>query len=83
MTHNGRPVQPLGDREIWYNMDLSEYEKDIDLSKPPKDLDESIDKNAIETIKHNQENHGKSSSSQILIAFNIIFILVIGLMYVN
>lgn len=31
LGHNFRPVQPLGDREIWYNIDVTEVDKELDL----------------------------------------------------
>lgn len=31
LSHNFRPVQPLGDRDIWFNVDEREADKEIDL----------------------------------------------------
>uniref|UniRef100_A0A336KUN5 carbonic anhydrase n=1 Tax=Culicoides sonorensis TaxID=179676 RepID=A0A336KUN5_CULSO len=52
LTHNFRPVQPLGDRIIWFNVLPEEEGKDVDLSKPHThdiEVDEDeINKNEIE-----------------------------------
>ncbi|XP_063699331.1 putative carbonic anhydrase 3 [Culicoides brevitarsis] len=74
LTHNFRPVQPLGDREIWFNILPEEEGKDIDLSKPhthPHDEEEEheLDENRVgmrpayrkeaEESENNHHNHHK------------------------
>lgn len=62
LTHNFRPVQPLGDRVVLYNTD--EIVKDVDLTDelPPSE----VEQNTIDDEKHAKDAKGRKSGSMSL-----------------
>ncbi|XP_050074930.1 carbonic anhydrase 7 isoform X1 [Anopheles maculipalpis] len=53
LTHNFRPVQPLGDRVVLYNTDEMIKEVDLDEEHPPEEP-EGVDTNKIDTPKSDE-----------------------------
>lgn len=50
LSHNFRPIQPLGDRHIWYNLDINEIDKEVDLGReiPYDTVDNNLDDGAAD-----------------------------------
>ncbi|XP_052861455.1 carbonic anhydrase 7 [Anopheles cruzii] len=60
LTHNFRPVQPLGDRVVLYNTD--ELIKEIDLDMPPLEGDD-MDTNKIDTPEETSPTSAKTPTN--------------------
>jgi len=76
MTHNFRPVQPLGDREVWFNLAMEEYDKEIDLTKEaPYDTD--FEHNVLSEgrqAKHDDTDNGVNSLAGSVVAMTLVIL---------
>jgi carbonic anhydrase len=62
LTHNFRPVQPLGDRIVLYNTD--EIIKDVGLDEVV--LENEIPGNELENMKHRKHRKGKNQAAAMM-----------------